>query len=140
MTSTRLGHCRSAAPSSAWFNHSIVHWEIWASGGVGVTETENISRNPADQNTKAFKNTSLTPNFGIGSRFFLTDWLTVNFALRDYFIIDKYEPLPPTNGMAACATAVECKAAAAGVLVNNLIAYVGVGMYLPTKFTYKTPR
>ena len=78
----------------AWFNRSIVHWEIWASAGVGPTFTEVISRNPADQSSKAFKNTALTPNFGIGSRFFLTEWLTVNFAIRDYFIIDKYEPLP----------------------------------------------
>jgi outer membrane beta-barrel protein len=124
----------------AWFNRSIVHWEIWASGGIGVTQTENISRNPADQSTKAFKNTALTPNVGLGSRFFLTDWLTVNFGLRDYFIIDKYEPLPPTNGMPGCATAAACKADAPGVLVNNFIAYLGVGMYLPTKFTYKTPR
>ena len=77
----------------AWFNRSIVHWEIWASAASASTLTENISRNPADQTSKAFKNTALTPNFGIGSRFFLTEWLTVNFALRDYFIIDKYEPL-----------------------------------------------
>jgi hypothetical protein len=34
----------------------------------------------------------------------------------------------------------ECKANADSALVNNFIAYVGIGMYLPTKFTYKTPR
>jgi outer membrane beta-barrel protein len=118
----------------AWFNKSIVHWEIWASAGVGPTFTEVISRNPADQNSKAFKNTALTPNFGIGSRFFMTDWLTVNFALRDYFIIDKYEPLTP------CADSTDCKNHADTATVNNFIAYIGVGMYLPTKFSYKTPR
>jgi len=123
----------------AWFNKSILHWEIWASAGVGVTQTEVIARDPADQG-KAFKNTSLTPNFGLGSRFFLTDWLTVNFALRDYLIIDRLEPLPPTDGSPECATSAACKAAADSALVNNFIAYIGVGMYLPTKFTYKTPR
>jgi outer membrane beta-barrel protein len=123
----------------AWFNRSIVHWEIWALGGVGATFTENISRNPADQDTKAFKNTALTPSFALGSRFFLTDWLTVNFALRDYFIIDKYEPLPdPQTG--PCTSKEDCKSKAPGVLVNNFVAYIGIGMYLPTKFTYKTPR
>jgi outer membrane beta-barrel protein len=122
----------------AWFNRSIVHWEIWALGGIGVTLTENISRDPADQDSKAFKNTALTPSFGIGSRFFLTQWLTVNFALRDYLIIDKYEPLP--MGGVACTDSVDCKAKAPGVVVNNFVAYVGVGMYLPTKFSYKTPR
>ena len=25
-------------------------------------------------------------------------------------------------------------------LVNNVMFYVGIGIYLPTKFTYKTPR
>jgi outer membrane beta-barrel protein len=118
----------------AWFNRSIIHWEIWASGGVGPTFTEVISRDPADQSTKAFKNTALTPNFGIGSRFFFTDWLTVNFALRDYFIIDKFEPL------AECPDAPTCKANADTATVNNFIAYIGLGMYLPTKFSYKTPR
>jgi outer membrane beta-barrel protein len=118
----------------ALFNRSILHWEIWASAGVGPTFTETITRNPADQDSKGFKNTALTPNFGIGSRFFMTDWLTVNFALRDYFIIDKYEPLAPCNDSA------DCKAHADTATVNNFIAYVGVGMYLPTKFTYKTPR
>jgi len=123
----------------AWFNRSIVHWEIWALGGVGVTLTENISRNPADQSSKAFKNTALTPSVGIGSRFFLTDWLTVNFALRDYLIIDKYEPLPdPMTG--PCTSQSDCQKKAPGVLVNNFVAYLGVGMYLPTKFTYKSPR
>ncbi|HXU05165.1 MAG TPA: outer membrane beta-barrel domain-containing protein [Polyangia bacterium] len=121
----------------ALFNRSIIHWEIWASGGFGITVTENITRNPAEQDRKGFKNNALTPNVGLGSRFFLTDWLTVNFALRDYLIIDKYEPLPSESN---CTTSDACKAAAAGVLVNNFIAYVGVGLYLPTKFTYKTPR
>jgi outer membrane beta-barrel protein len=122
----------------AWFNRSIVHWEIWASGGVGATITEVIPRDPARQD-RAFKNTALTPNFGIGSRFFLTDWLTVNFAIRDYLIIDRFEPVivPPDPD---CLTAAECKSRADSALVNNFIAYVGVGMYLPTKFTYKTPR
>jgi len=123
----------------AWFNRSIIHWEIWALGGIGVTLTENISRDPADQDSKAFKNTAMTPSFAIGSRFFLTQWLTVNFALRDYLIIDKYEPLPDPN-TGPCTDATDCKNKAPGVVVNNFVAYVGVGMYLPTKFSYKTPR
>ena len=124
----------------AWFNKSILHWEIWASAGFGVTQTEVIARDPARQSEFAFQNTSLTPNFGLGSRFFLTDWLTVNFALRDYLIIDRLEPLPPTDGTPECATSAACKATADSALVNNFIAYIGVGVYLPTKFTYKTPR
>lgn len=125
----------------ALFNKSIVHWEIWISGGVGATFTENITRDPAEQNMKGFKNTALTPNVGIGGRLFLTDWLTLNVALRDYIILDKFEPPPPTMAMPnECSTPEMCKSEAASVLVNNFMAYVGVGMYLPTRFTYKTPR
>ena len=38
------------------------------------------------------------------------------------------------------ADAATTKANADSQLVNNLMVYAGVGIYLPTKFTYKTPR
>ena len=122
----------------AWFNKSIIHWEIWAAVGVGVTLTEVIARDPADQG-KAFQNTALTVAPGIGSRFFLTDWLTVNFALRDYLLADRYEPVAADPAM-ECQTSAACKTAGTPALVNNFVAYLGLGIYLPTKFTYKTPR
>ena len=75
---------------------------------------------------------------GLGGRLFLTDWLTLNVALRDYIIVDKFEP--PATMNPECNTPDSCKAAADSALVNNFMAYIGVGMYLPTKFTYKTPR
>jgi outer membrane beta-barrel protein len=117
----------------ALFNRSIVHWEIFASAGVGVTISEVIPRDPAEA-ALAFKNTLLTPNVGIGSRFFLLDWLTVNFALRDYILPDRFEPNPNDY-----ATAADAKANGVSAFVHNLMFYAGVGMYLPTKFTYKTP-
>jgi outer membrane beta-barrel protein len=125
----------------ALFNRHIMHWEMWASAGVGVTITKVIPRDPANDNL-AFQNTDLTPNVGIGSRFFLFDWLTVNFALRDYIVPDKFEPL--MDGAQALPTAIttadQAKANAHSALVNNLMLYVGAGIYLPTKFQYKTPR
>jgi outer membrane beta-barrel protein len=127
----------------ALFNRAIMHWEIWASAGVGVTFTEVIPRDPANASL-AFKNTDLTPNAGIGSRFFLFDWLTVNFALRDYIVPDKFEhnPDPPIVGGVPTpyANAAAAKAGADTALVNNIMFYAGVGIYLPTKFTYKTPQ
>jgi len=127
----------------AWFNRAIMHWEIWASAGIGVTETEVIPRNPANA-ALAFKNTALTPNAGIGSRFYFWDWLTVNFALRDYVLADKFEhdPDPPIVGGVAqpYANAAAAKADATSALVNNVMFYIGIGLYLPTKFTYKTPQ
>ena len=122
----------------ALFNRSILSWEIWASAGVGVTFTKVIPRDPAND-ALAFQNTDITPNVGIGSRFFLLDWLSVNFALRDYLVPDKFEPKP--DGTAAgITTSAQAKAQAQSELVQNVLFYVGVGIYLPTKFQYKTPR
>ena len=124
----------------ALFNRHIMHWEMWASAGVGVTITKVIPRDPAND-ALAFKNTDLTPNVGIGSRFFIFDWLTVNFALRDYLVPDKFEPLlDGAQATPAITTAAEAQANAHSALVNNLMFYVGAGFYLPTKFQYKTPR
>jgi outer membrane beta-barrel protein len=117
----------------ALFNKNIVHWEIYASAGIGWTRTEIIPRNPGDL---AFQNDLLTPNAAVGSRFFLFDWLTVNFCLRDYVLPDKFERVNrPMNSPAA----VE-KAQADSKIVQNVMFYAGVGMYLPAKFQYKSPR
>jgi outer membrane beta-barrel protein len=117
----------------AWFNKQIMHWEIYGTGGVGITVSEII---PRDSRNAPWKNNLLTPEFSIGSRFFLFDWLTVNFALRDYILPDKYEARGRTSAM----TVDVAKANADSKWVNNVMAYVGVGFFLPTKFTYKTPR
>jgi outer membrane beta-barrel protein len=117
----------------AWFNSSIMSWEMYASAGVGVTVSETIPRNPS---SASFKNNILTPNVALGSRFFLTDWITVNFALRMFILPDKFEavPNPPSN------TPEEAKAMGNSQLAYNVMFNIGVGIYLPTKFQYKTPR
>jgi len=119
----------------ALFNKSIVHWEIVVSGGVGITQTEII---PRDISFDAFKTNAITPDVGIGSRFFLFDWLTVNYMFRDYIILDKYEPLNRSASMYM--SAADAKAHADSKLVNNIMFYLGVGVFLPTSFQYKTPR
>lgn len=125
----------------AWFNSSIVAWEIWASAGIGVTITKVIPRDPANS-ALAFNNTDLTPNVAIGGRFFLPhlDWLTLNWALRDYILPDKFEPNAQVEMMNNITTAAGAKSQAQSQLVNNVVFSVGVGFYLPTKFQYKTPR
>ena len=76
---------------------------------------------------------------GVGARFFLFNWLTVNFMLRDYLFTDLYEPA--ARGMdPALADPAAAKASADSALVNNFMFYAGIGLYLPTKFSYKTPR
>jgi outer membrane beta-barrel protein len=118
----------------AWFNRSILHWEIWASAGFGVTITQTIPRDPANDYL-SFKTTALTPNVGIGARFFLLDWMTINLALRDYIIPDKFEAVPDDASSSA-----QAKMNATSALVNNVMVYAGLGFYLPTKFTYRTPQ
>jgi outer membrane beta-barrel protein len=117
----------------ALFNKSIMHWEIYASAGIGWTRSEVIPRNPG---SLGWTNDLLTPNAAIGSRFFLFDWLTVNFALRDYVFADKFEPAVHDPN----ATVAQLKANADSKFVQNVMVYAGIGMYLPTKFQYKSPR
>lgn len=127
----------------ALFNRSIVHWEIVASAGFGITQTEII---PRDVSLAAFQNLALTPNAGIGGRFFLFDWLTLNYMVRDYVILDKFEPLNRAKGNSAAGisamyvSAADAKAHADSKLVNNVMFYLGLGFFLPTSFEYKTPR
>ena len=103
--------------------------------GFGITQTEII---PRDVALSAFQNMALTPNAGIGGRFFLFDWLTINYMLRDYVVLDKFEPLNRSASMYA--SAADAKAHADAKLVNNVMFYLGVGVFLPTGFQYKTPR
>jgi outer membrane beta-barrel protein len=119
----------------AWFNKQIMHWEIFANGGVGGIVTEVI---PRDAGLSPFTNQRIMVPVGLGARFFLFNWLTVNFMLRDYIFTDLYEPAnrSPTVLMDSGAA----KAAAESAFVNNVMFYAGVGFYLPTKFSYKTPR
>jgi len=120
----------------AWFNKQIVHWEIFANAGAGVIATETV---PRDAGLSPFDNNRIMVPVGIGSRFFLFNWLTVNFMLRDYLFTDLFEPTARgTNPALADPTA--AKNAADSAFVNNLMLYVGVGVYLPTKFSYRTPR
>jgi outer membrane beta-barrel protein len=117
----------------ALFNKTIVGWEIYASAGVGITRTEIIPRIPGDA---VFSTNAITPNAALGGRFFLFNWLTLNYAVRDYILIDKFEP---TNRMPG--QMIETvKANAEQRLVHNIMFYLGVGFYLPTKFQYKLPR
>ena len=118
----------------ALVNKSIVAWEIYASGGVGWTRSQVIPRNPGDL---GWNNDLLTANVALGTRFFLFDWMTVNFAFRDYIMADKFEP---TNRNPDDSRWTWSRASAESKIVQNVMFYAGVGMYLPAKFQYKSPR
>jgi outer membrane beta-barrel protein len=117
----------------ALFNSKIISWEIFASAGFGITRTEIIARNPSNAE---FGTNALTPNIAIGGRIFLNNWLTFNWSVRDYIIVDKFEKADRPAGENA-ATA---KANATSALAHNAMFMLGVGLYLPTSFQYKQPR
>jgi outer membrane beta-barrel protein len=115
------------------FNRYIMHWDIFISAGVGAIWSEIIPRIPSDL---TFQTISLAPDFAGGTRFFLSDWLTVSFAFRDYVFNDKFEPLDRKPGE----DIESVKSRASSALVNNVMFTASLGFYLPTSFTYRTPR
>lgn len=115
------------------FNKYIWHWDIFVTAGVGALWSEIIPRDPK---TEAFETINLAPSFSVGTRFFISNWLTISFAFRDYVFNDKFEP---TNRDAADPID-EVKKNATSQLVNNIMFTTSLGFYLPTSFTYRTPR
>jgi outer membrane beta-barrel protein len=115
------------------FNRYIMHWDVFVNAGVGAIWSEIIPRVVGDQ---AFQTISLAPDFAGGTRFFLSDWLTVSFAFRDYVFNDKFEPIDRKPGEDIATV----QSRATGQLVNNVMFTASLGFYLPTSFTYRTPR
>jgi outer membrane beta-barrel protein len=115
------------------FDKYIWHWDIFVAAGVGAIWTEIIPRVAEDQ---TFQSINIAPDFGLGTRFFLSDWLTISFSFRDYTFNDKFEPTDRMRGEAI----ENVKARASSQLVNNIMFFASVGFYLPTSFQYRTPR
>jgi len=117
----------------AFFNHGIIHWESMVIGGVGMTNTEIIPRNPSDQ---TFVNYDITPNLGIGGRLFMTGWWSIWFNFRDYVFPDKFEN---TNRMPG-SSGEQAKSQADTQIINNVMFAIGASFFVPTGFNYHTPR
>jgi outer membrane beta-barrel protein len=114
----------------------IVTWEAALSAGVGVTQSEVI---PRDTKFPGFKNDfNITFSPGASMRFFIFKWLTVNFSVRDYIFIDKFEPTDRSAQMND--TADEAKDNADSSLINNVMFQIGLSFWLPTSFEYTTFR
>lgn len=115
------------------FNKAIVHWEVLVSAGVGVIRSEIIPRTHGDAK---FHTDNIAPNFGLGTRLFISRWLTFNFMFRDYVFNDHFEPLSrlPTQSIATVEKNADKR------FVHNMMLYAGFGLYLPPSFKYNTPR
>lgn len=87
------------------FDSGLVYWDLYSSIGGGVTVTSR-SDDP--------KPTGL---IGVGMRFFLTEWLTLTFELRDHIFPEKFK--------------------AGNELVNNLVGQAGITLFIPFGFDYE---
>ena len=119
----------------AVFDKSLVAWEVFFTAGIGAGQSEVI---PRDTKFPGFTNILIQPNVGAGMRFFLAKWLTINFGIRDYLFIDKFEPTDRSPTMNA--TASDAKENADSAFINNIMFQVGLSFWLPTGFEYTTFR
>lgn len=119
----------------AILDRRLVAWEAYFTAGIGVGQSEVI---PRDRAFPGFTNFLIQPNVGASMRFFITKWLTLNFGIRDYLFIDKYEPADRTPMMNA--TASQASDNASSSLVNNIMFQIGLSFWLPTSFDYTTFR
>jgi outer membrane beta-barrel protein len=117
----------------AMFNHRIVHWELMATLGVGMTETQVIPRDPA---LPGWKNHDITPNVGLTARVFLASWLTLDLGVNDYIFVDKFESVMRKSSDSLD----EAKAAADSRLINHIVFTAGVSFWFPMTFHYTTFR
>ncbi len=88
----------------ALFNSWIIPWDIYTLIGAGYTQTE-LGGHPM-------------LSVGIGQRFFMNRWFTVNIELRDNIFNENYP--------------------AESVLVNNLLVTAGLSFFIPFGFEYRT--
>ncbi|MBU0551327.1 outer membrane beta-barrel domain-containing protein [Myxococcota bacterium] len=90
----------------ALFNSWIIPWDAYAVLGVGYTKTE-LDGHP-------------TLAAGVGQRYFMNRWFTVNMELRDNIFNEEY----PSGSE----------------LVHNLLFTAGVSFFIPPDFEYRTLR
>ena len=119
----------------AVLDHRLITWESYFTAGIGVGQSAVI---PRDTKYPGFTNLLIQPNLGVNMRFFLAKWLTVNFGIRDYLFIDKFEPTNRSPTMNA--TAVDAAAHADSAFINNIMFQIGISFWLPTSFDYTTFR
>ncbi len=86
---------------------AIVHWDAYVIAGAGVTRTSRTDF-------------AFTGNFGVGTRLFLTRWLSFNIELRDYIMKAEY-----LNG---------------SEIVNNVILQTGLSFFIPFGIEYRYPK
>lgn len=121
------------------FGRYIFQWDAYLMGGIGVMRTRPVP--VVDPQIREFdysyKLSILNP--AIGLRVFLSKWLTVFAELRAYPYLEKLESL--NVGLGETARADDKKwLDDSPTLVTNVVASVGLSVYLPFGFDYKLPK
>jgi outer membrane beta-barrel protein len=122
----------------AMFNKYIFQWDAYVLGGVGVMHTRPVP--VVDPEYRSFDYTYKVSiiNPGIGFRIFLSKWLTVFMETRTYPYLEKLENLRVSLGEARSDK--DNWLDDNSTLVWNVVASVGMTIYLPFSFDYKLPK
>jgi outer membrane beta-barrel protein len=118
------------------FNKWIVHWDLTVALGIGRIRTEIIPRAFGD---KSFTNDNWVGHGGIGVRLFVLDWLTLSVTFRDYVYQDAFEFQGRTSDMSSADVKTNSQEHQSQ-LVQNIMMFFSIGLYVPPSFTYRTPR
>jgi len=118
------------------FNKWIVHWDLTFALGAGMIRTEIIPRAFGDT---AFTNDNFVGHAGLGVRLFVLDWLTLSVTFRDYVYKDAFEFRGRDSTM-DLATVKQLSQQSQSQLVQNIMMFFSIGLYIPPSFTYRTPR
>jgi outer membrane beta-barrel protein len=118
------------------FNKWIVHWDLTVALGIGRIRTEIIPRAFGD---KSFTNDNWVGHGGIGVRLFVLDWLTLSVTFRDYVYQDAFEFQGRTSDMSIADVKTNSQEHQSQ-LVQNIMMFFSIGLYVPPSFTYRTPR
>ena len=131
----------------AIFNRALLHWEAGLQIGGGALQTRVIPRYEALHDP--FTTVTGGGHFGLITRFYgrRIDWLSVNAGVRAWVYPDKQEPInrgPQTDAGGTDDATLDdpdkAKAASDFKVAFNVIFFLGVSFYVPTKFEYTTPR
>jgi outer membrane beta-barrel protein len=133
----------------AIFNRALLHWEGSLSVGGGAMQTRVIPRYESIHDP--FSTVTGGGQFGINGRFYVprVNWFSFNFGVRTWIYADKQEPInrgPDDNPATGGSDDPElndpdnAKAAAEFDVGFNVVFYLGVSFFFPTRFEYTTPR
>ncbi|MBI5526741.1 MAG: outer membrane beta-barrel domain-containing protein [Deltaproteobacteria bacterium] len=119
------------------FAWKIIHFDFYFTAGFGAAMVEytgwNYDSEKLTSTSEDMSGLHLAPNFGIGERFFITDWLTFRVELRDTIYSMTLKPrhylITDSDGNKANGEIDQIQ--------NNLMLMVGFSFFIPPSFEYE---